>query len=246
MQAYVEVALINNMLIMITSVFIASYMQLRPLSYRDIFMYAFSVSIASVLLWGNHAWLIMIFWELFWVVSIFKGKYKVYLLSIVLRALISISDYLIFQGSFHAFVYFLPMNHKIIILQWIILIIIIFAIHKKGKFILVESQYLYLVKLYFPNKTLKIKGYLDSGNRLSYHQIPIIFIDGEYKEYLQKDNIELIVMNTMNATTNIHAVLISLKINGFKKQKVFVSCMKDLKLPIHCKCLLNVHNISMG
>ncbi|MEG0980904.1 MAG: sigma-E processing peptidase SpoIIGA [Erysipelotrichaceae bacterium] len=246
MQAYVEIAFINNMLIMITSVIIASYMQLRPLSYRNIFVYAFAVSLASVLLWGNHAWFIMILWELFWVVSIFKGKYKVYLLSIVLRALISFSDYLIFAGSFHAFVYFLPVNHKIILIQWIILIIIIIIIHKKGKFLLVESQYLYFVKLYFPNKTLKLMGYLDSGNRLSYHQIPIIFIDGEYQEYLQKDNIELIVMNTMNATTNIHAVLISLKINGFKKQKVLVSCTKDLKLPIHCKCLLNVHNISMG
>ncbi|MEF9920841.1 MAG: sigma-E processing peptidase SpoIIGA [Erysipelotrichaceae bacterium] len=246
MQSYIEVAIINNSLIIILSVLIASYVQLHPLKYFDILVYAFSVSLASVLLWGSQAWIIMLLIEILSLLYCFKRQYKVYLLTLVLRFLISYSDYLIFKGSFHLFVYYLPLNNQMIIVQWVIILIIMIAIHRKWKSVLIELQYLYNVTLYFPNKTIRLRGYLDSGNMLCHHHLPIIFIDLKYKEYLKKDNIELIVMNTMNAKTKIQAVPVSLKVNGFKKQKVLVSCIGKLTLPIHCDCLLNVHNISMG
>lgn len=246
MESYIEVTGINNILIMFVAQLIACYLQMRPLRLRDMMMYSIVITLGCILLWEDWAWWGMLFLEsiCFWL--FYRDKVRVYLLAFILRGLISLSDYVLFGGSFHLLAYFVEVNKSLILVQWFLLIVIAIALISKWKYLFAQVQYVYRIRLFCRNRKLKMFAYLDSGNLLMNEGIPIIFINSKYLEYLKNENIELIVMNTMNATSVVQAYLLELQVEGYSRHKVYACLEGKMKIPMQCNCLLNVHNLSMG
>lgn len=105
---------------------------------------------------------------------------------------------------------------------------------------------MYGTRLILKKKEVALKGYLDSGNLLCHHGIPVIFLDQKYSSYFDENSIELVVMNTIQKSGMIRCYPSRLCIDGCKEHLVYVCCDKTLTLPFDCEVLLNMNAMTLG
>lgn len=246
MESYVEITFINNVFIMMTSTLAACYLMVRSLPIKQLILYSAVISFACVSLWSDVSWWLIIILELGCVWFIFRDALNIWLTTLALRLMMSLTCWVLYGGSFHLTAYFVPAGAWMILNFWIIMIVLLAAMLLKWKYFLSQSTYVYRSYLYIQNKKRKMNAYLDSGNMLMSDQVPVIFLSGKYYEYLKNENIELIVMNTMNSTSAIRAYACELQVHGYQRHKVYACCDTLVKIPMNCSCLLNIHDLITG
>lgn len=163
----------------------------------------------------------------------------------VIRMLWYMTSFAFYQGGFHNFLWFVPL-HAAVYWLWLVYVLLFVLLHVKWKDMLARMNYLYRLQIELADTTLHLKGWLDSGNLLSYEGIPVLFISSSYETYFKKQDIELVVMNTVDDTSVIRCYACLAAIEGCHKHRVLVCCRNHVSLPLNCEVLLNMNMMTLG
>ena len=244
MESYIEVSFLFAFVTIFLSIRSASYWCVKPMRTRLQMAYAAVISLSGCLFF-SYDWLLMILLELLFLMRVFRCQRKVYLLGFALRALCFFSVFAWYGGSFHNGIYFLPL-HEMLWIVWLCYGIWGGMLRHHWKNLLARGEYVYGTRLILKKKEVALKGYLDSGNLLCHHGIPVIFLDQKYSSYFDENSIELVVMNTIQKSGMIRCYPSRLCIDGCKEHLVYVCCDKTLTLPFDCEVLLNMNAMTLG
>lgn len=245
MDSYVEVSFLHTMLLILLSVWIAQYISLKPISDLRLLAYAFLQSLCLCFMWFSYSWLLCVIIEALFFLIIFHYAKKTYLVALCIRALSMATCFVVYQGGFHNVTWFVPIQARIWPV-WVTLIIVAIALRMKWKYYLAKTSCVYDTKIYTKHETLRIKGYLDSGNLLTWQGVPVIFLSPNYHAYFKDESIELIVMNSVSDTAILRCYTSKIQIAGCVSHQVYVHCEKNLQLPMGCVALLNMNVMTMG
>ncbi|MFR5523802.1 MAG: hypothetical protein ACLTJG_02450 [[Clostridium] innocuum] len=90
----------------------------------------------------------------------------------------------VLSGWFHNFLWFVPL-HASVYWLWLVYGGMFLLLHVKWKDMLARMNYLYRLHIELADTTLHLKGWLDSGNLLSYEGIPVLFISSSMRHILR-------------------------------------------------------------
>ena len=246
MESYLEVSVFHNACTIVLSVLLGEYASMQPVSFKRVLCYAGTISLLGCILWFPYAFFIVGLLEGFYFFFFFRYAYKAYVTALTIRILCLLSAFAFFQGGFHNGLWFAPIDGKGILALWFVYGCAFLLLRVKWKDTFAKASYVYEAKLWLKQEKLHVKGYLDSGNLLTYKQIPILFIDQRYQAYFKDQRIELIVMNSVSSTDVIRCYACHLQMAGCRVQQVYVNCDRHLQLPFQCDVLLNVNVMTMG
>lgn len=245
MESYVEVDVIYNGLCIVTSVLIASYSCVKPIKVNKVIGYASVISLVGVSLYQSYSYLVMLLLEVLFFITLFRHKQKVFLYAMALRWFFSFSCFAMVGGSFHNGLYFISVYVNPFPL-FLLLITVLYFLKRKWRDLFAKSNYVYEVTLTIQEQQVSLKAYLDSGNLLCHHAQPVLFLDEKYQTYFSDSNIELVVMNTIDANGILRCHPCLAQVEGCKTHRVYVSCYKALSLPFDCDALLNMKLMTLG
>lgn len=245
MESFVEVSLLHNAITILLSFRMASYACVQPIALRSMFLYALTIAVFGSLLFFQGSYLLMLLLEIGFFLGMFHRNAKSWMTMLVIRFLWCMSGFALYQGGFHNFLWFVPV-HATIVWLWLVYALLFILLHRKWKDMLARLNYCYRVHIELEDRTLHLKGWLDSGNLLSYESIPVLFLSSSYEAYFAKQDIELVVMNTMEDTSIIHCYVCMAAIDGCQKHKVLICCRKHVNLPLNCEVLLNMNLMTLG
>lgn len=245
MESYIEISFLHNVLVILLSVLLGEYAALQPVSFRRLLGYAVSISFVACFCWFPHSVYVVLVAEMILFVLFFRYAYKSYLMGLCIRYLCYYTAFAFYQGGFHNLVWFVPMKSGILFL-WGVYGAVYILLALKWKDIFSKLSYLYQIRIYVEGKVLHLPAYLDSANLVTYHHVPILFIDKKYHEYFKNQRIELVVMNTIAKTEIIRCYACDVQIAGCRKHAVYVNCDKTLQLPFQCNVLLNMKVMTLG
>lgn len=246
MESYLEVSFFHNVCTIALSFLLGEYASMQPVSIWRVLLYAFMVSAFGCFLWFPYAIWIILLIEAFFFFLCFRRVFKAYFSALTIRILCYLSAFLFFGGGFHNGLWFVPMDGKGVVALWIVYGCAVLLLMAKWKHAFALTSYVYDAMLFLQETKLHLKGYLDSGNLLTYEQIPIVFIDKKYQTYFKNQNIELIVMNSVTSSEVIRCYACRLQLAGCRIQQVYVNCDRHLQLPLQCDVLLNVNVMTTG
>lgn len=236
MESYIEITFITSFLSVLFSLMISMYLSQKVLSYKKICLYSCIVSLFNSLYFKESFYLIFIIIEIFFIFTIFRTSKICYGMMMGIRIMLLITYKTFLKGGIHGLAYFVVTDEYKIFIVWIILGLLILMILKKGKYFLFPQKFMYEVILVLNKEKIHLTGYYDSGNFLSYHQIPVIFISKNYEKYLIKNvSIETDSLNGKCRHVVSEGII---QMEGYEKMKVYVGVMEQF--PPSCNCLLNV------
>lgn len=236
MESYIEVTFITSFLSIIFSLIISMYLSQKVLSFKKICLYSITVSLFNTLYFGKYFILFLLIIEMIFIFKIFRYSKVCYGMMMGIRVMLLITYKVFLKGGIHGLTYFIYIYEYKIFIVWFILVLLILMILKKGKYFLFPQKFIYEVILFLNNEKIHLTGYYDSGNFLSYHHIPVIFISKAYEKYMFEPI--FIETETVNGkgTHVVNEGLIQME--GYEKMKVYVAVME--KFPPYCNCLLNI------
>lgn len=240
MDSYMEVTFINTLLLLWLSTSISCYITWKPLARKKLFLYAITIAFVGSFLFARYEWMIMVLLEAFFFFWLWRYALKTWLVLIALRLLWNMTCYVLYQGSFHLGIYFVPSHVRPLPLWLFCLVTIIFLQHK-WKDSLGQLDFIYPCAIDTCGIRIKLHGYLDSGNLLTYNNIPVIFLDLKYAEYFKDECIELVVMDTIEKADMIPCYEASITLGRLAKRRVLINCEQHLRLPYHAQALLNMN-----
>ena len=244
MESYVEVSFLYNAFTLMLSFLMARYICIQPLSIQKIISYSLCISGVgcSLFMEGSLGCMVLLEGILFFL--FFRQKIKTWWMAQVIRFLWYMSVFAIYQGSFHNFLWF-PSIHTNLIWIGLLYVFLFCLLEIKWKDVFSKLQYCYYFNIKVEQHTLRVKGWLDSGNLLSYEGIPVLFILPRYEEYFKNQNIQLVVMNTMEDSSVISCYECEVALEGGKFHDVLICC-KEMHLPLKCEALLNMNMMTLG
>lgn len=238
MESYIEVSFLNGVFLMYCSLIYASYIMLHPLNSCSIWIYSISISLLSVLLWNKNSYIYIICVECLCFFWLFRYAKKTYLVALIFRFLCIGTTFVLYGGSFHNGFYFVPIRISIVLVWMIYFGFVVYA-RSRWRIKICEKNCVYPVTLWINNKKIRVLGYFDSGNLLSYHGIPVVFMSDLYRSYFQNQSIDIVMKTVLNAE-NIKCYRCMLQLDGCKRKEVYVHLQKDLNLPCECNLILNM------
>lgn len=245
MESYVEVSILHNIATILLSFLMASYACVQPVPIRKMLIYALAVSIPGCLMFFPGSWgfpllveAVFFFWQ-------FRLCAKSWMMMQVIRILWYMTSFAFYQDGFHNFLWFVPIRASVIWL-WLVYGLMFVLLHVKWKDMLARMNYLYRLHIELADTTLHLNGWLDSGNLLSYEGIPVLFVSSSYEAYFKKQDIELVVMNTVDDTSVIRCYACMAAIEGCHKHRVLICCRNHVSLPLNCEVLLNMNMMTLG
>lgn len=240
MDSYIEITWFTGFLVLMHSSTLAFYVAWKPQSFLRLLGYSIAIPFLAILCFHPSAWCFMIALEAFFFWKIYRHAWETWLIMIANRLLWNMTCYVFYGGSFHVGIYFVPME-TIPWLLWGILFGSWLLLYHKWKAALAQYDFIYPLRVVTSNVQLKLRGYLDTGNLLSSEGIPVIFLDVQYASYFHDESIELVVMNTVDATKVIRCHEVKAKVGDGRFHKVLVNSEKNLQLPMGCNALLNMN-----
>lgn len=240
MESYIEITWFTSFLILLHSAMFAFYIAWRPQRFYKLLIYSAMMPLVSCFCFHRYGWVLTLIMEGCFFVWIYAYAWKVWLIMIANRLLWNFTCYVLFDGTFHLGIYFVPID-VIPKLLWLVLILSGCLLYRKWKHVLAQRDFIYPVQICTSRAKLDIKGYLDSGNLLENEGVPVIFIDQKYQEYFQNECIELVVMNTVDTTKVIKCYEAKARLQGAGYHRVLVNSEKSLQLPLGCNALLNMN-----
>lgn len=239
MDSYIEITWLTSFLILLHSSMTAFYIAWKPQRFYKLILYSAIVPFFACFCFHRYGWVFTILLEGIFFIWCYAYAWKSWLLMIANRLLWNFSCYVLYDGTFHLGIYFVPANTTPWLLWFVLSISAIFLYHT-WKSALAQRDFIYPIQITTSCVRLRIKGYLDSGNLLENEGVPVIFVDQKYQEYFQDESIELVVMNTVDRTKVIKCHEANAKLASGGYQRVLVNSEKSLQLPMGCKALLNM------
>lgn len=240
MESYIEVSVITSFLLMLCSCMTAFYIAWKPQAFYKLCIYALLIPLFACLCFQPTGWLWMILLEGFFFWWIFAYAWRTWLIMIAMRLLWNFTCYVLFEGSFHLGVYFVP-KEVVPWFLWAFLILALALLFHKWKDVLAQRDFIYPIQLMSSKASIKLKGYLDTGNLLCNEHTPVMFVDHKYEAYFVNESIELVVMNTMQCAKVIRCYEARVKVGNGAVHKVLVNSERSLQLPMGCNALLNMN-----
>lgn len=240
MESYVEVTWISGFLILLNAGTLAFYLSAKPCRYRYLLLYSSLVPLLSCVLFHRYEWGIMILVEALFFRLIYHDQWKSWLLMIAHRLLCNFTCYVWYGGSFHLGIYFIE-SDRLPYACWILLSATWFGMFYFWKVELSQQNFIYPLELKGSDKIVKLKGYLDSGNLMMENGVPVVFLDHSFEAYFQKEDIEWIVMNTMQGESRVKCRMAQARLSDAHYHPVWIHFTDSLHLPHGAKALLNLH-----
>lgn len=196
MESYVEVTLLNNILICVFAYYASSYFSLSKISNRFFYTFLFVEQLSVVLLYVEMYYFLFYGLELIFTLYIFYHQYKKLLMYLCIKYLSFFTCLKFFGGSFHLLHYFVPV-HIHMLGVWCLLIFVIIVLKQKWSAYLRVSDFIYSLIIY-ADKEIKVRGFLDTGNQVKLKETPVIFLDTSYQNYFINSKQEEFVIITLN------------------------------------------------
>lgn len=153
--------------------------------------------------------------------------------------LIKIMSYYFTNLAFIGLLKTFTINNFYLLLVALIIFIFIFIIQNNKKYYIFLTTCKYNVIVKNKGHTLKLDGFLDTGNMASYKGIPICFINEKYKDILASNNkINKVLVKTMNGVSIEDCIIpeyFVIEVNKIKRVKKVMICFTYLEED----CLLN-------
>lgn len=240
MESYIEITWLNAFLILMNSSTLAFYLSMKPCKCYQLLIYSAIIPAVACICFSKYEWLFMLLLEAGCFYWIYRNTWKTWLLMIAHRLLLHFSCYVLFGGSFHLGIYFVPVN-CVPWLLWIILIGTWLAMFLYWKMELSQQNFVYPFELLIKQTKLQLKGYLDSGNFMMEEGLPIMFLDEQYQTYFKNENIQWMMMNTIQGETRIACYKAQARFPKMNYRPIFIHFTNQLKLPFGACALLNIH-----
>lgn len=240
MESYIEITWITSFFILLHSATVAFYVAWKPQPFCKLVTYSAVMPLFANLCFWNYGMLWMIFLEGIFFMWIYRYAWKTWLIMIANRLLWNFTAYVLYEGSFHLGIYFVPALTMPWFL-WITLVTTWILLYHKWKSTLAQRDFIYPIQITSDKTRLKVRGYLDSGNLLTSGGKPVVFIDQKYQEYFKDNRIELVVMNGVDTTKVLRCKEAKLKVGNSGYHEVLINTDKHLNLPFGAHALLNMH-----
>lgn len=237
-DSYVEVTWLNACLLAVFSFCIASYLIMKPVSLKRICLFSITVISVAVSCWFPFASILVFTITVSGMILWFYYQLSCFALALGIFYGMSILQYVFLSGSFHNGIYFVPMNEGIV-WYWLGIIFVLIVLFHNGKVWFSGMCYSHPIQIKIGSKIFKMIGYLDSGNLVSFHQIPVIFLDKRYQEAFIDCEIELILLSTINGVDVCKVYEAQLKLEHGSWQKVYVNVEKRIDEELGATCILN-------
>jgi hypothetical protein len=169
--------------------------------------------------------------------KIFGGLLLTYLGLGLNRLLIKTSIFYVLQFSLTGIVQSFGIRDLYLIIGILIIVILIIIVNFRKKCIY-PRHLQYNVSVTLKQETTILKAFLDTGNTVSYNNIPVVFIDGKYN--CQMDVYGFIEVKTVNSISTVNCYKPKKFILYNKKQKIELEVLiafTHLDEPF--ECLLN-------
>lgn len=239
MESYIEVTWIHNVLIGLIAYYGSSFFSFSKVRMPHFFAFLVGELLFVVLCYEEVFKSIFYLYELGMYFVLFHHHYKRLFMYISIKYALSFTFFKLLGGSFHLLHYFVPIWVNPLGL-WLIMALLVFSLRQKWSVYLKVSDFIYHIEI-LGKTTLRVKGYLDTGNTLLHKGRPVLFLDKRYCPSIQQpQKEEWIEMQTLHAKENIKAYLYDVKIERYKTQPCYISCDKDVTLEWGCVCLLNM------
>ncbi len=240
MESYIEITWLNAFLILMNSSMLAYYLSMKPCKCYPIILYSAIIPAFACICFSPYEWLYMFVLEAAFFYWMYRNAWKIWLLMIAHRLLLHFTCYVLFGGSFHLGIYFVPMD-CVPWLFWLLLIFSWLAMFLHRKMELSQQNFIYPFELLIKQKKLHLKGYLDSGNFMMEEGLPVMFLDEHYQTYFQNENIQWLMMATMQGEIRIACYQALARFPKMNYKPILIHFTKQMKLPLGANALLNIH-----
>lgn len=241
MESYVEAAFIHNFLTDLLSVWMALYLVQRPLHGGRVALYALCTSAWSSFVFLEGGWLGAMLIEAAAFVMVFYRQAALYGVNLLMRTLWHATAFVFWEGSFHLGAFF-PWIHTPIWICWIFYLVV-FIYLRTHAMTLMRQRFVYGCTLY-GTQTIRLKGYMDSGNLMQCQHQPVVFVNARY-EPLFEGNATTIEVHSIHGARKMKAYRILCEVDGCRKCHVFAVFVDGLALRRNCAMILNLKMLSM-
>ena len=237
MESYIEITLITNFLVCVFSYYASLYFSLSK--KQNVLFYALLcieqlLHISSV----YHGYFIL--YECIFMIYTIKQNIKVSIMYISLKYLNLFTMYKLFGGSFYMGHYYVSIYTNMIYI-WLFYLLCIVLLKVKWHMYIFKQDFIYNVYFY-TTKRFRIKGYLDSGNSVSYKNVPILFVDVSYQHYFNDLSYTYCYIETLNSNKIYKIYTCEVWIKGYKRREYYICCDEHIHLEFNCRCLLNIES----
>ena len=153
--------------------------------------------------------------------------------------IIKATTYYLLNFAFVGILKIFDIKKWFLLLFALLILVFIFFIQNNKKYYIFNESCKYNVIVKNDRQAIKLKGFLDTGNKAMYKGIPICFINEKYKECLGTFKKKVLVtVDTVNGETIIEGhipLYFLIEINGIKRAKKVIICFVNLEED----CLVN-------
>lgn len=239
MESYIEVTWLSGFFTLMHASTLAFYLANKPCFFWRMVGYSAVIPLLACLLFHRLEWVAMGIAEAIFAYAIFHHAWKGWLLMMAHRLLLHLSAYLLYGGSFHLGIWFVP-SDTLPLLYWITLMLSWTAMFFHFKYTLSKQDFIYPIEI-AAKESIRTKGYLDSGNLTMSEGIPVMFLDQHFETYFDASSIQWVMADTMNGSGRLACHPAKVRIANAPYHNVLICCKGKLSLPLGAKALLNIH-----
>ncbi len=240
MESYIEVTWLSGFMMLVQAGTLAFYLINKPCDYRRILIYSVCMPMLACVLFHPLEWIVMAGVEGMFAYWIFAYAWKGWLLMITQRLLLNLTAYVLYGGSFHLGIWFVPCA-SIPWLLWGVLFLSWAMMFFYLKYRLSQQDFIYPIEIAAKQSALRMKGYLDSGNLMMSEGVPILFVDSAYETYFDGTRIQWVISDTIQGSTRLPCHPARVRIKNAPYHDVLICCKQKLTLPLGAKALLSIH-----
>lgn len=243
MESYVEITwLINGILICLCSLIgVMLFQQTVKVTKTIISSFLFAMYLMMV----QASWWLILTGELIFGMVVFRKINKAMFVGLSIRTLILLTLHGFFSKTAIGFIWYVPLKYSMMTLLLVPVFLCFLYFLPRISIRFLKSNYSYPVTIQIQEMVIKAKGYLDSGNVATHHNIPIIFISRKacpqpLEQQLQHMKEVKVAIRTLLGSSQMNCYLAKLHIPGYQEREVLVGFMDELKVKQDCDVLLNV------
>ncbi len=238
MESYIEITLIHHLFFMYITIEYASLLTKQYLNKVKLYSYILFISVVGITQYHSYALYYVIFAEMIGYYLFYYCR-NTYLIQLLLRIILELILYLLYDGTIYNLIYFINTNKIPYVFIVIELLCLLYMKSYKRYDVLVENMY-YEVKITIHDRCKKLILYLDTGNELSCDGIPVVMIQQRFESFFNLSQPHFIRMKTLSGVSDIVAYKgFICYLDGIERSCYFHFCNLN-HLKKECHGLLNM------
>lgn len=187
--------------------------------------------------WMNWIWC---FIEMFFFFLLFQKKIRFVLAYSLSRYFLILFTKIFIDGHIVSGIFYVPSDN----ISWIFVFIFLLAIDAlficEKRSVLYRNEYMYNVQIRTDKYLIDMIGYLDTGNKSTNLNTPIIVLNKRFFEYFKNVEASYIQLGSIHSIWKQKAYCGELSVEKGKFQKVWIILSDQL---YDVDCLLNIYNV---